>query len=522
VPDPVTETLRPRTIPRPLSGDGGLLTGLSTGSGDPVGPVELAAVAGLSVTGVTHDSGAVRPGDLFAALPGEHTHGARYAAQAAARGAVAVLTDRRGARLAAAGGLPVAVVEQPRAVLGQVAARAYGRPGDRLLLVGVTGTNGKTTVTYLLEAALRAAGHVTGVIGTVGVAIRDEHLPIARTTPEAPDVHALLGLMLERGVTAVAMEVSSHALVLGRVDGLCFDVAVFTNLSHDHLDFHRDMEDYYQAKASLFTARRARAGVVCLDDDWGARLRRESAVPVTTYASGTGLAADWELSEALPDAGGSRVRVRGPEAVEVSVPVRLPGSFNASNAVGALAAAVTAGADPEVAAFGIGRCASVPGRMEAVPDPDPGRGLLAVVDFAHTPEAVSRAIAAARWSTSGRVVVVLGCGGDRDRAKRPEMGLVASRLADLLVVTDDNPRSEDPAQIRAAILAGVLADDRAAAVIEVGDRRRAIAQAVAQARQGDVVLVLGKGHEQGQEVGGVVHPFDDRVELASALAGVRV
>jgi UDP-N-acetylmuramoyl-L-alanyl-D-glutamate--2,6-diaminopimelate ligase len=509
----VTETLRPAPTPRSLTGPGGVLEDLGA---DP------SAVAGLVVTGVTHDSAAVLPGDLFVALPGALTHGARFAAAAAARGAVAILTDAQGAALAAGCGLPLVVVEEPRDQMGKVAARTYGHPGDRLLLVGVTGTNGKTTVTYLLESALRAAGHLTGVIGTVGTRIDGAHVPTARTTPEATDVHALLALMVERGVTAVAMEVSSHALVLGRVDGLVFDVAVFTNLSHDHLDFHRDMADYYAAKATLFTARRARAGVVCLDDDWGRRLHQESEVPVTSYAATPTAGADWSIVDVVPAANGSTLRVRGPEAADLTVSVRLPGDFNATNALGALACAVSIGVDPEVAAAGIGRCTSVPGRMQAVADPDADRAVLALVDYAHTPAAVSRAIAAARWATRGRVLVVLGCGGDRDRAKRPEMGRAASELADLVIVTDDNPRSEDPAVIRAAVLQGASASSPSAAtVLEIGDRRQAIRRAVTEAGSGDVVLVLGKGHEQGQDVAGVVHPFDDGVELAAALLGSR-
>ncbi|HEY7857814.1 MAG TPA: UDP-N-acetylmuramoyl-L-alanyl-D-glutamate--2,6-diaminopimelate ligase [Candidatus Nanopelagicales bacterium] len=513
MPDAVTETLRPAPTPRSLTGAGGVLEDLGT---------DLSGVAGLVVTGVTHDSDAVLPGDLFVALPGALTHGARFAAGAAARGAVTILTDPQGAVLAGDCALPLVVVEEPRDRMGQVAARTYGHPGDRLLLVGVTGTNGKTTVTYLLESALRAAGHLTGVIGTVGTRIDGEHLPTARTTPEATDVHALLALMVERGVTAVAMEVSSHALVLGRVDGLVFDSAVFTNLSHDHLDFHRDMADYYAAKATLFTAHRARAGIVCVDDDWGRRLHQESEVPITSYATTPDAGADWTILDVVPTSSGSTLRVRGPQVADLTVSVRLPGDFNATNALGALACAVSTGVDPEVAAAGIGRCTSVPGRMQAVPDPDADRAVLALVDYAHTPAAVSRAIAAARWATRGRVLVVLGCGGDRDRAKRPEMGRAASELADLVIVTDDNPRSEDPAVIRAAVLQGASARSHSAAtVLEIGDRRQAIQRAVTEAGSGDVVLVLGKGHEQGQDVAGVVHPFDDGVELAAALRGPR-
>lgn len=511
MPEAVTDELRPEPTVRPLTGPDGVLTDLGA---------DLSAVTGLTVTGITHDSGSVRPGDLFVALPGQLTHGARFAPVAVERGAVAVLTDAQGATLARACGRPLVVVDEPRQRMGLVAARTYGRPADRLLLVGITGTNGKTTVSYLVERALRSAGHVTGVIGTVGVQVAGRHLPTARTTPEATDLHALLALMVQQGVTAVAMEVSSHALVLGRVDGLAFDCALFTNLSHDHLDFHRDMADYFQAKAGLFTRRRARSGVICLDDEWGRRLRAQTEVPVTTYATSPAAGADWTIVQATPTQDGSSLQVRGAGVDALTVPVRLPGDFNATNALGALVTAVTTGVDPEVAAAGIGRCTNVPGRMQPVADPDEGRAVLALVDYAHTPEAVSRAVAAARWAASGRVVVVLGCGGDRDRAKRPEMGHAAVQQADLVIVTDDNPRSEDPAVIRATVLAGARTPDPGGAqVLEIGDRRSAIRRAVAEAGRGDVVLILGKGHEQGQEVAGVVHAFDDRVELAAALAG---
>lgn len=490
---------------------------------------EAAGILGIplsgapSVTGVTHDSRAVVPGDLYAALPGFVTHGARFAADAVRSGAVAVLTDPEGRVEAEAAGVPVLVVPDPRSRLGELAAWAYGRPADDLLVLGVTGTNGKTTVTYLLDAGLRAAGHVTGIVGTVGTRIADTEVPTVRTTPEATDVHALLAVMRERGVTAVALEVSSHALVLGRVDGLTFDVAGFTNLSQDHLDFHGTMEDYFAAKSGLFTPPRSRRGVVCVDDDWGRRLAGDADVPVTTYALGTD-EAEWRASAGPVGSGGARtLTVSGPGVDGLRLDVPLPGAFNAANALGALAMLVSAGVDPALAAWGIGRCRGVPGRMERVPRPE-GRTApaVAIVDYAHTPDAVARALTAVREGTSGRVLVVLGCGGDRDREKRPVMGQTAARLADVVVVTDDNPRSEDPAAIRQAVLDGttaVPAGDRAD-VFEVGDRRAAVRAAVDRAGPDDVVLVLGKGHEQGQEVAGVTHPFDDRLVLREALEEV--
>jgi UDP-N-acetylmuramoyl-L-alanyl-D-glutamate--2,6-diaminopimelate ligase len=476
------------------------------------------------VTGVTLDSRRVRPGDLYAALPGFTTHGARFAAQAQAAGAAAILTDPAGAALVQESGgitLPVLVVDDPRGVLGAVSASVYGEPARALATTGITGTNGKTTVSYLLDAALRAASHTTGVIGTVATHIGDEVLPSTRTTPEAPDLHALLAVMRERGATAVTMEVSSHALALGRVDGVHFDLAVFTNLTRDHLDFHGDMESYFAAKAQLFTPQRAAAALVCTDDEWGVRvadLARERRLATRTYSlEGP---ADWSAHDlALGRRGGSAFAVRGPGGIEVSAAVGLPGRHNVANALAAIAAAVHHGVDPVVAARAVADCPGVPGRMEQV---DAGQPFLALVDYAHTPDAVARAIAATRDIVSGRVITVLGCGGDRDQDKRPLMGDVAARGSDVLVITDDNPRSESALAIREAIIGGTLAVDRRqrAQVLVEADRARAIGIAAGMAEAQDVVLVLGKGHEQGQEAGGVITPFDDRVELRRAMEGL--
>jgi len=463
------------------------------------------ATADVVVTGITLDSRAVQPGDLFAALPGAHAHGAAFADEARGRGAVAVLTDPDGAL--SIGGMPALLDPDPRSRLGAVAAQVYGDPARDLLLVGVTGTNGKTTTAYLLEAGLRAAGLRAALIGTTGVRLDDEVLPSARTTPEAPDLHALLAVMRERGIQAVAMEVSSHALVLGRVDGLVFDVAVFTNLSQDHLDFHGTMEEYFAAKASLFVPERARQGVVCVDDEWGRRLAARAAIPVTTFAIDHD--ADVRCIALSPDAQGQALTVEaGPDRAVVRVGI--PGRFNAENGLAAWSALRALGLPEHAADEGMAGV-RVPGRMEIV---DRGQPFLAVVDYAHSPDSVERVIGSMRPS-SGRVIVVLGCGGDRDREKRPVMGRIAGELADLLIVTDDNPRSEDPSAIRAAMLAGVPAD---ANVLEIGDRRAAIAAAVAASGPGDVLLLLGKGHEPGQEAGGVVLPFQDAEALADALS----
>jgi UDP-N-acetylmuramoyl-L-alanyl-D-glutamate--2,6-diaminopimelate ligase len=492
-------------------------------------PAEIAAHLGLpvaegttaaAVRGVTHDSRAVRPGDLYAALPGSRAHGADFAAAAAAAGAVACLTDPAGRARAEAAGLATNVVDDPRGALGRLAAWAYGEPGRSLTTIGVTGTNGKTTVAHLLEAGLRAAGHVTGLIGTIGTRIGDEDLPSARTTPEAPDLQALLAVMRERGVTAVAMEVSSHALALGRVDGTTFDVAVFTNLTEDHLDFHADLEDYIAAKASLFTPQRCRAAVVDVDDAYGARLAAAATVPVVTVSPAGG-AADWRVVDADLGPGGSTFTLVGPDGARLPASTALAGDFNLADAALSVVALVQAGAEPATAAKGVGSCPGVPGRMERVGDGGDG-GPMALVDYAHSPDSLRRLLAACRalLSPGGRLVLVVGAGGDRDRYKRPVMGEIAARDADVVVLTTDNPRSEDPLAILAAVRAG--ADRVDGAVVEVvPDREAAIERAVLLARPGDLVVVAGKGHEQGQEVAGTVHPFDDRVVLRAALRAVR-
>jgi len=482
------------------------------------------------VTGVTLRAQQVRPGDLFAALPGARAHGADFVAQALAAGAVAVLTDPAGAERPAlrdapevtGGRVAVLVHPDPRAVLGAVAARIYRDPSSRLSLIGVTGTAGKTTVTTLVEAGLRSAGLTTGLIGTVRTLVADEELASAFTTPEAPDLQALLAVMVERGVTHVPMEVSSHALALGRVAAARFAVGAFTNLSQDHLDFHTDMEDYFAAKARLFDGRAA-AEVVCVDDEWGRRLVGPDTITVSAPAGGAAPAADatWRAVDVHVDpTGGQTFRALGPDGLDLPVTLRLPGAFNVGNALLALACVHAAGIDPALAVPGIS-ATGVPGRMERV---DRGQDFVAVVDYSHKPAAVAAVLDTVREQLrraggDGRVAVVLGCGGDRDTAKRPIMGAEAARRADLLVITDDNPRSEDPATIRAAMRTGALAVPAAerGEVREVGDRRQAIAEAVRWARPGDVVVVAGKGHETGQEIAGVVHPFDDRQVLAEAI-----
>jgi UDP-N-acetylmuramoyl-L-alanyl-D-glutamate--2,6-diaminopimelate ligase len=462
-----------------------------------------------TVTGLTLSSQRVRPGDLYAALPGARVHGATYAPSAVASGAVAVLTDPEGAALAEVD-VPVLVVDNPRAVLGALAARVYGEPAAALTLIGVTGTQGKTTTTRLLEGGLQASGTHAAVIGTVGTRVDGQEVKTALTTPEAPDLHGLFALMVERGVTACAMEVSSHALVMGRVDGVVFDVAVFVNLGRDHLDFHVDVEDYFLAKAQLFTPERARRGLVNLDDEHGRRLLAEATIPLRSFALADE-SADWRAIDIQLSAGGAAFTVVGP-GVRLAATCPLPGDFNVANTLAAIAAAAEAGLDPEAVARGIRDGGGVPGRLERV---DAGQDFVVVVDYAHKPDAVEAAVRTLRPLTDGQVIVVLGAGGDRDTGKRPLMGEIAARLADVLIVTDDNPRSEDPAEIRAAVLAGA---NGPAQVVEIGDRRLAIREALRRARTNDIVIVAGKGHETGQEIQGVVHPFDDREVVLEELA----
>lgn len=482
---------------------------------------QLRSASDPVVSGITLDSRLVRPGDLYAALPGNRAHGASFAAAAVAAGAAAVLTDADGeAALPPDLGVPVAVAVDVRGAMARVAERLFDAPARHLRMFGITGTNGKTTCTLLLAAALRGLGLQVGTVGTLGFQLDGEELPAARTTvttPESVDLHGLLALMRARGADAVAMEVSSHAMALRRTEPVRFDVAGFTNLSPEHLDFHADMEDYFEAKAALFAPERTRAAVVFVDDPAGARLAervRASDVDLRTVAwgeeSGQGRAdADYRITEVSDH----RVRVRTP-AGPLEFLLSLPGDFNVTNAVLALAMIELAGLDVRAAAAALADV-TVPGRMQPVPLP-PGAPA-AFVDFAHTPEAVRSALGAfGRDRARGaRVIAVLGCGGDRDRSKREPMGRAAAEAADLVVVTDDNPRSEDPASIRARVLAGARAVPGAAErVVDGGARRDAIAHALRAARPGDVLVVLGKGHEQGQDIAGRIHPFDDRSVVA--------
>jgi UDP-N-acetylmuramoyl-L-alanyl-D-glutamate--2,6-diaminopimelate ligase len=475
---------------------------------------------GLRLTGVSVASGDVQPGDLFIALGGAHAHGATYAAQVLAGGAVAVLTDERGAQIIAdeptAVGVPVLVTADPRALAGPVAAWAHDHPAAGFVTVGVTGTNGKTTTTYFVDAALRTAHAVTVVMGTVELRIGDEAIESPRTTVEAPVVQSILALAHERGATACTMEVSSHALALGRVHGLELDVVGFTNLQRDHLDFH--------GEARLFAPGQARRGVVVVDDAWGRRLVAEAPIPVESVATHVGspeaVAADWAVTSADIglDGVGSTFTLRGPDGTEHRAMSPLPGLVNVSNAALAIVLAYRAGIDLHDAIDAVGTAHAIPGRMERVVERGDGRPL-GIVDYAHTPDALVLALEAVRPITPGRLILVFGSDGDRDTGKRPIMGQVAARLADVLVVTDENPRSEEPAAIRAEILAGVRAERPGLAdVHEATSRTQAIHDAFDLATDRDTIIITGKGHEPTQEIAGVFHRYNDRDVLRAADA----
>jgi UDP-N-acetylmuramoyl-L-alanyl-D-glutamate--2,6-diaminopimelate ligase len=479
----------------------------------PVGG-EIRGDGETAVSDVVADTRRVRAGALFCCVPGRRVDGHDLAGEALQAGAAALLVERP-LDLDA----PQLQVASARAALAPLADAFYGSPSRRLDLVGVTGTNGKTTTTFMLEAIYRAAGLVPGLIGTVAVHIGARALPVAYTTPEAPDLQRLLAEMVDSGVQAAAMEVSSHGLALGRVDATRFRAAIFTNLTQDHLDFHRDLEDYYQAKRRLLTPEFTNLGIVNLDDPYGRRLAaeaRQAGVEVVT--TGTAPGAAWRAVDLRAALDGTGFRVSSP-AGSRRLRLALAGQFNVANALGALAAAAALGIDLDTAAAGLEGLAGVPGRFERV---DQGQPFTVLVDYAHTPDSLENLLRAARVVTDGRVLVVFGCGGDRDRAKRPLMGEIAGKLADLAVVTSDNPRSEQPGAIVAQIVEGVrrsAGPDRYH--VEV-DRRAAIRHTLALARPGDAVLIAGKGHEQGQEFeSGRKIPFDDRVVAAEELRALR-
>ena len=490
------------------------LSGLSGAAGD----LLVQTNGDAEVSGLAYDSSKVAPGDLFFCIPGTRTDGHAFAGAAAEAGAAALCVERP-----VDVPLPSLVVSDARRAMGRVASAFYDDPASNLLLLGVTGTNGKTTTAFLIDAILRADGRTTGLVGTIETRVAGKARPGVRTTPESLDLHALFAEMVDAGVDSVAMEVTSHALALHRVEGLRYAAAAFTNLTQDHLDFHETMEDYFEAKRMLFVPDRLERGAVNVDEVYGRRLLEASEVPCV----GFGTAAEAEVRAVDVELGpaGSTFRIVTP-AGDATVSTALAGSFNVSNCLAAAATCLQAGIGLDAIEAGLGSGVSVPGRFESV---DAGQDFSVVVDYAHTPDSLDNVLRAARGlaeRSGGRVIALFGCGGDRDRGKRPLMGAVAARLADFVVVTSDNPRSEEPAAILDEILEGVTAERSDGADVVDVDRRAAIAAAVREAKPGDVVVIAGKGHETGQQFRDHTVPFDDRIvareELrAAASAGAQ-
>jgi len=464
------------------------------------------------MTGLTHDSRRSRVGDLYLALSGFRTHGALFAASAIANGARAVLTDQSGSELMGDPDFPVVLVPNVRDVLGSLSAWFYDFPSERLNLVGVTGTNGKTTTAHLIDSVWRSDDRRTGLIGTVETRIGDSSIPSVRTTPEAPDLQALFATMAERGCSDVVMEVSSHALSLGRVDGTRFKIAVFTNLSQDHLDFHENMSEYFKAKAALFNSKLSDLAVINIDDEYGETLARDCKIPKLTF-SALGRDADWSVTESSRSASDTSFSVKTPDRGVISITIPLIGDHNVANALAALIVLVQSGVNLPAALSGLAATAGVPGRLERV---NRGQPFTAIVDYAHTADAVERVLTAMRPHTTGRLIAVLGCGGDRDHGKRGAMGAALARGSDISFLTSDNPRSEDPYKIIAEMAKGAHGVAGSDVRIEA-DRAVAISLAVDLAEAGDIILVAGKGHEHGQEILDEIKPFDDREVLAHAI-----
>lgn len=470
------------------------------------------------VNDVVLDSRRVTPGVVYVGLAGTAHHGAEFAADSLSKGAVALLTDDRGAELASGVDIPVAITADPRKVMGIAAARIHGHPARDMTTFAVTGTNGKSTTVIMIDAALRAAGKRVGAIGTLGFLINGTPLDMARTTittPESPDLQQILVRMRDQGVTEMAMEVSSHALVLERVAGVRFDVAGFTNLGRDHLDFHKTLENYFDAKANLFTAEMASQAVICIDNEPGRKMAecaRKQGLAVTTV--GFAADADYAITEHRPHGMGQIMTLAHPSG-SIEVPVGLPGDYNLTNAALALAMVEKSGVELAAAAPGLADVV-IPGRMQPVPLGDAAPKVY--VDFAHTPQAIASALGALdQPGREGKIIAVVGAGGDRDPDKREPMGIAAAQIADVVVVTDDNPRSEDPAQIRARVLAGACSvTEREVQVIDGGDRRHAIATALSLAGAADAVAILGKGHEKTQQLANEVIDFDDVAEAEAA------
>lgn len=471
---------------------------------------------GVEITGVTLRSTEVEAGDLYVGIQGVNSHGAQFATQAAGSGAVAVLTDRAGAEFAVDSGLPIVIVESPRLALGDVSAWVYRTNEYPPLMLGVTGTNGKTSTAYILEAILKQLGLVTGLSSTAERHIGEESVVSRLTTPEASEMHALLARMRESEVRAVAVEVSAQALTKNRVDGLLFDVVAFTNLSHDHLDDYADMDEYFEAKLAFFEPEHGKRAVVSLDTPWGQRVVDRSRIPVTTISATVGVVGEWNVSVRSERASGVEFTLTGPEGRSITTHVPLIGWHMAANAALAVVMLVEAGFELEAIGQAIedGIDAYLPGRTERVSGE---RGPSVYVDFGHSPDAFLNTLGAVRKFTTGRVIMVFGADGDRDATKRHEMGRVASEFSDILVVTDHHPRFEDPESIRATLIEGANLAEHQAELHEVSPPENAIRVAVALAEEGDTILWAGPGHQDYRDIRGERTPYSARAEAREAL-----
>ena len=457
------------------------------------------------ISGVSINAQKVVPGDLFIAFAGANTHGISYLEQAISNGAVAVLSDKK-----IEASIPSFIHPKPREVVGAISAWLYGHPFESLKAVGITGTNGKTTTANLVKQIWQLNSIKSGLIGTLGVEIADDKLETARTTPEADDLQAIAAAMVEQGCKNLVMEVSSHAIDQGRIKGAKYEVVAFSNLTQDHLDYHLSMENYFQAKANLFAAEYAKVAVINIDDSYGKKLSKQVKIPVVTV-SRKDSTADWYLAKAEIKNGLYQVEIKSKSGESLSENFALLGDYNLDNLLLAVAIVSSAGLSLDKIASTISKLQSVPGRLESV---NAGQRFTALVDYAHTPDAVERVIATVKSATSGKIIGVLGCGGDRDASKRSLMGHALFNGCDLAIFTSDNPRSESAEVILKQMTAGI--DLGKKGLVEI-DRKSAIDLAIKNAQSGDVVLLMGKGHESGQEVNSVVTPFDDRVELAESI-----
>jgi UDP-N-acetylmuramoyl-L-alanyl-D-glutamate--2,6-diaminopimelate ligase len=476
----------------------------------------VGSLDGIEITGVTLRSTEVQAGDLFVGIQGLNSHGAKYASQAAGSGAVAVLTDQAGSELAADSGLPIVIVESPRLALGEVSAWVYRTNEHPPLMLGITGTNGKTSTAYILEAILKQLGLVTGLSSTAERHIGEVTVVSRLTTPEASEMHALLARMRESEVRAVAVEVSAQALTQNRVDGLMFDVVAFTNLSHDHLDDYADMNEYFEAKLAFFEPERGKRGVVSLDTAWGQEVVDRSRIPVTTISATVGVVGEWNVDILDERASGVEFTLTGPEGRSITTHVPLIGWHMAANAALAIVMLVEGGFELEAIGQAIadGIEAYLPGRTERV---SRDHGPSVYVDFGHSPDAFFNTLGAVSKFTTGRVIMVFGADGDRDATKRLEMGRVASEGSDILVITDHHPRFEDPVSIRATLIEGANLAEHQAELHEISPPEKAIRVAVALAQEGDSILWAGPGHQDYRDIRGERTPYSARAEAREAL-----